>query len=104
VTAVRTTAPGVYLITGPMAAGKTTVAGLLARRFERGVHLEGDVFRRSIVTGREEMTQDPSEQALEQPRLRYRLAASAADAYVDAVSTSRSKMSSQARCSARSRR
>ena len=74
----------VYLITGPMAAGKSTVARLLAERFERGVHLEGDVFRRSIVTGREEMTPDATREAVEQLRLRYRLAATAADAYFKA--------------------
>jgi GrpB-like predicted nucleotidyltransferase (UPF0157 family) len=74
--------PTVYLITGPMAAGKSTVARLLAGRFERGVHLEGDVFRRSIVSGRREMPPDPSPEALEQLRLRYRLAAAAADTYV----------------------
>jgi GrpB-like predicted nucleotidyltransferase (UPF0157 family) len=67
-----------------MAAGKSTVAGLLASRFERGVHLEGDMFRRSIVSGRVEMTPDPSLEALEQLRLRYRLAAAAADSYFDA--------------------
>jgi predicted kinase len=76
--------PAVYLITGPMAAGKSTVAGLLASRFELGVHLEGDVFRRSIVSGREEMTPDPSPEALNQLRLRYRLAAAAADTYFEA--------------------
>ena len=32
--------PAVYLISGPMAAGKSTVARLLASRFSRGVHLE----------------------------------------------------------------
>ena len=32
--------PAVYLITGPMAAGKSTVARLLAARFPRGVHLD----------------------------------------------------------------
>jgi hypothetical protein len=67
-----------------MAAGKTTVARLLASRFDRGVHLEGDFFRRSVVSGRAEMTPDPSPEALEQLRLRYRLAAAAADAYVEA--------------------
>jgi GrpB-like predicted nucleotidyltransferase (UPF0157 family)/chloramphenicol 3-O-phosphotransferase len=76
--------PVVYLITGPMAAGKSTVARLLASRFERAVHLEGDVFRRSIVSGRVEMTPDPSPEALEQLRLRYRLAAAAADTYFGA--------------------
>jgi chloramphenicol 3-O-phosphotransferase len=75
---------GVYLITGPMAAGKSTVAHLLASRFERGVHLEGDIFRRSIVSGRAEMTPEPSAEALDQLRLRYRIAAAAADAYADA--------------------
>ena len=76
--------PVVYLISGPMAAGKSTVARLLASRFARGVHLDGDVFRRSIVSGREEMTPDPAAEALEQLRLRYRLAAAAADGYVEA--------------------
>ncbi len=67
-----------------MAAGKTTVARLLAARFDRGAHLEGDFFRRSVVGGRAEMTPDPSPEALEQLRLRYRLAAAAADGYFDA--------------------
>jgi predicted kinase len=72
---------GVYLVTGPMAAGKSTVARLLAERFERGVYLEGDFFRRSIVGGRHEMTPDAAPEAVAQLRLRYRLAAAAADAY-----------------------
>lgn len=67
-----------------MAAGKSTVARLLAARFQRGVHLEGDFFRRSVVGGREEMTPEPSPEALEQLRLRYRLAAAAADRYFEA--------------------
>lgn len=79
-----TTTNAIYLITGPMAAGKSTVARLLAERFERGVHVEGDFFRRSIVTGRVEMTPDASPEAVEQLRLRYRLAAAAADAYFEA--------------------
>jgi chloramphenicol 3-O-phosphotransferase len=76
--------PAVYLITGPMAAGKSTVARLLASRFLRGVHVEGDVFRRNVVSGLVEMTPEPSADALAQLRLRYRLAAAAADAYCDA--------------------
>jgi GrpB-like predicted nucleotidyltransferase (UPF0157 family)/chloramphenicol 3-O-phosphotransferase len=74
----------VYIINGPMAAGKSTVARLLAERFSRGVHLEGDFFRRSIVSGRIEMTPHASTEALEQLRLRYRLAAAAADTYSQA--------------------
>lgn len=72
----------IYLITGPIAAG--TVARLLAQRFERGVYLEGDFFQRSIVSGRVEMTPDAAPEAVEQLRLRYRLAAAAADAYFEA--------------------
>src|SRR5919202_3696750 len=67
-----------------MAAGKTTVARALAGSFGRGVHLEGDFFRRSIVSGRVEMTPDAPPEAVEQLRLRYRLAAAAADAYFEA--------------------
>ena len=73
-----------FLLSGPSAAGKTTVARLLAQRFPRGVHVEGDVFRRCVVAGRAEMTPEPSREALTQLRLRYRLAALVADTYFDA--------------------
>jgi len=73
--------PAIYLVTGPMAAGKSTVSRLLAQRFERGVYLEGDLFRRSIVSGRADMTPSASAEALEQLRLRYALGAATADAY-----------------------
>src|SRR5947208_16070138 len=66
-------AHSVVLITGISAAGKSTVAELLARRFPQGVHVKGDVFRRMIVAGRAEMTASPSQQAYQQLRLRYRL-------------------------------
>jgi predicted kinase len=72
------------LITGIPAAGKSTVADRLARRFRRGVHVRGDVFRRMVVTGRHGMTATPSQEAWRQLRLRYRLAAQAADAYYEA--------------------
>jgi hypothetical protein len=67
-----------------MAAGKSTVARLLAARFERGVYLEGDIFRRSIITGREDPTPEMAQEALAQLRLRYQLAAAAADGYFEA--------------------
>ena len=44
-----------YLITGVMASGKSTTAQALAQALPRCVHLRGDLFRRMIVTGREEM-------------------------------------------------
>jgi hypothetical protein len=69
------------LVTGISAAGKTTVADLLARCFERAAHVKGDVFRRMVVAGRAEMTSEPSAEAWRQLRLRYSLAASTADAY-----------------------
>lgn len=71
----------VILVTGPMASGKSTVANLLAASFPKGVHVEGDVFRRFIVSGRHEMTPEPSEEALAQLRLRYRLSAEIAEGY-----------------------
>ena len=69
------------LITGPQGAGKTTVARLVAQRFEHGVHVEGDAFRPFIVAGRAEMTPEPTPEAFGQLRLRYELAHHAATEY-----------------------
>lgn len=76
--------PALFLITGIMAAGKSTVGQALAEHFDRGVHVRGDHFRRAMVAGREEMTAEPSAEAFAQLRLRYELAASVADRYVTA--------------------
>ena len=73
--------PRIILITGVMAAGKSTVAQHLAEQLPRAVHLRGDVFRKMIVTGREEMKQDASEEAFRQLRMRYQLTANAARGY-----------------------
>ena len=58
--------PCIFVITGVMASGKSTVAQLLAKRLDRGVHLHGDIFRRMIVNGREEFLPDPSQEAVRQ--------------------------------------
>lgn len=73
----------IFLITGVMASGKSTVAELLASRMEKGVHLRGDVFRKMIVSGREEMSASPTDEAVRQLHLRYRLAADSAKVYFD---------------------
>jgi predicted kinase len=76
--------PRLFVITGIMAAGKSTVAQALAERFDHSVHLRGDTFRRFVVAGRAEMSPDPSPEAVAQLELRYELAAMCADRYVDA--------------------
>lgn len=78
------TEPKLYVITGVMAAGKSTVAMALAERFELGVHVRGDAFRRAVVKGRHEMSPSPTDEALDQLRLRYELTATVADRYVEA--------------------
>ncbi|MFF3967792.1 AAA family ATPase [Streptomyces griseorubiginosus] len=75
---------GVVLVTGVMAAGKSTVAQLLAERLPRAAHVRGDVFRRMIVSGRQEYLPGAPDEALAQLRLRYRLSAATADAYAEA--------------------
>lgn len=71
----------ILLITGIMASGKSTIAQQIAERMPRSVHLRGDWFRRMIISGRAEIESSLSDQALLQLRLRYRLAAQAAQTY-----------------------
>ena len=71
----------IYLITGIMAAGKSTVAELLAKRFSKSVHLRGDAFRKMIVAGRMDMTANPTEEAMKQLNMRYDISAQTADTY-----------------------
>ena len=73
----------IYLITGLMASGKSTAAQLLCEHLERAVHLRGDTFRRMIVSGREDVRENPPEEALRQLYLRYQLTADAAKTYHD---------------------
>lgn len=74
----------VIVITGAMAAGKSTVAEILAERLPHSTHIRGDVFRRMVIGGRAEMTPEPSDEALRQLSLRYDLAAATADRYAAA--------------------
>jgi predicted kinase len=75
---------GVLLVTGVMAAGKSTVAQALAERLPRAAHVRGDVFRRMIVSGREDYAPGATAEASAQLRLRHRLSAATADAYAEA--------------------
>ena len=74
----------VILVTGIQAAGKSTIAQLLAERLPMSAHVRGDLFRRMIINGRADMTPDPASEAIRQLLLRYRLAATVSDAYFQA--------------------
>jgi chloramphenicol 3-O-phosphotransferase len=74
----------VIVITGIMAAGKSTVAQALAQRLPRSAHVRGGAFRRMVVSGRAEMRPDQNGEAVTQLRLRYRLSAMTADEYARA--------------------
>jgi chloramphenicol 3-O-phosphotransferase len=77
--------PKVVLVTGMQAAGKSTVAPLLASRLgPPAATLDGDVFYRGVVAGAEVMTPDPSPEALRQLELRYDASALVAQHYADA--------------------
>jgi chloramphenicol 3-O-phosphotransferase len=78
-----TSAPpqAIILITGIQAAGKSTIAQMLAERLPRSVHVRGDLFRRMVISGRADMTPEPSKEAIRQLRLRYRLTAATCDEY-----------------------
>ena len=72
-----------YLITGLMACGKSTISDLLAKSLNKCVHLRGDVFRKMIVSGSEDMSDSPSEEAIRQLHLRYKLTADSAKSYFE---------------------
>jgi predicted kinase len=76
--------PDIILITGNMAAGKSSVAQALAERLPRSVHLRGDLFRRLIVNGQAQMDFELSPEAAQQLQLRYELSATVARRYVQA--------------------
>ena len=74
----------IFIVSGIPGSGKTTVSGLLARRFERGVHLEADIFQKLIVRGGLFPDQEPQEEAWRQLRLRSKHIGMLADSFLEA--------------------
>jgi adenylylsulfate kinase-like enzyme len=75
----------VWLLTGAQGAGKSTVAELLARSFDRAVHIRGGQFYRWAVTGWVHFDDpDRPDEARRLLSLRYRLSARTADEYAAA--------------------
>lgn len=71
------------VISGVSAAGKSTVARLLAQRFERGVCVPGDAIQAMIASGRIDMRPGAENEALRQLALRYAGALSVARVFLD---------------------
>jgi chloramphenicol 3-O-phosphotransferase len=76
-------AVALFVISGVSAAGKSTVARLLAERFARGVCVPGDAIRAMIASGRADMRPDAGKEALRQLTLRYAGALSVAGVFLN---------------------
>lgn len=74
----------IWLVTGAQASGKSTVADLLAQRFERGVHVRGGQFYRWAVRGWVHVGDDDEVEARRLLGLRYRLSSHVAAEYAAA--------------------
>ncbi len=73
---------GVWLVIGIQAAGKSTVADLLARQFDPAVHVRGGQFYRWATSGWEQPSgRELTPEARRLLDLRYRLSAQTADEY-----------------------
>jgi len=72
-----------FVISGVCASGKSTVARLLAERFERGACVPGDTIREMLASGRAEMRPGGEAEALRQLALRYAGALSVAGVFLD---------------------
>jgi predicted kinase len=76
--------PRLFIITGAMAAGKSTIAENLARQLDKSVYLRGDIFRKMIVNGAASMGPDLTPEASRQLALRHRLGCEVAERYLEA--------------------
>ncbi len=78
---VRRIGDGVWLVTGVQASGKSTVADLLARQFDRAVHVRGGQFYHWAVRGWTHPGDARADEARRLLDLRYRLSALVASEY-----------------------
>src|SRR3954447_5551469 len=74
----------IFLINGTQGAGKSTVARLLAGRFERGACIDADDLLRLMVSGAAPLQPPLSLEAERQLRLRARIASQTADTLFEA--------------------
>jgi predicted kinase len=72
-----------WLIVGVQASGKSTVADLLARQFDAGVHVRGGEFYRWAVRGWAHHDDERRDEARRLLELRYRLSGLVADEYCE---------------------
>jgi len=74
----------VIIISGIPGSGKTTVARMLAARFERAAHIESDLMGRFIVSGMVPPQGPPADEAAAQLRLRRTNICLLADSFAEA--------------------
>ena len=81
---VSQTDRAIFLINGTQGAGKSTVARLLATRFDRSACIDADDLLRLVVSGAAPIKSPLSAEAERQLRLRARVASQLADTFFEA--------------------
>jgi adenylylsulfate kinase-like enzyme len=74
----------IFLINGTQGAGKSTVARLMAKHFDRGACVDADDLLRLVVSGAVPLEPPLSVEAERQLRLRARIASQLADTFFEA--------------------